>query len=268
MGNDQKDVAIKKYNAIAKANRMMFGAVALASVVAGAAVVGMSFLIRDINFNAKVISKQDETLNNIKKSTESIEGSDGLKVKIKGLQTDQNLLASRASDEDNALRVILDALPSDANATAVAASLSEKILKIDNLTVESMTVEPVVETADGSTASTGTSTTSSSTTTNPNDPQSAEALSAKLKTIKFSFNVTSSSAEVLNEVLLRMERSIRTFRVESFKFEKGKESISLNISGVAYYLPIDSLSLTSTTVKSEETKKSTTSSSSTQGGTQ
>ena len=40
MGNDQKDVAIKKYNAIAKANRMMFGAVALASVVAGAAVVG------------------------------------------------------------------------------------------------------------------------------------------------------------------------------------------------------------------------------------
>ena len=267
MSNDQKDVAIKKYNAIAKANRMMFGAVALASVVAGAAVVGMSFLIRDINFNAKVISKQDETLNNIKKSTESIEGSNGLKVKIKGLQTDQNLLASRASDEDNALRVILDALPSDANATAVAASLSEKILKIDNLTVESMTVEPVVETADSSTTSTSASTTSSSTTSS-SDPQGAEALSAKLKTVKFSFNVTSSSAEVLNEVLLRMERSIRTFKVESFKFERGKESISLNISGVAYYLPIDSLSLTSTTVKSEETKKSTTSSSSTQGGTQ
>lgn len=258
MGNDQKDVAIKKYNAIAKANRMMFGAVALASVVAGAAVVGMSFLIQDINFNAKVISKQDETLNNIKKSAESVEGSDGLKVKIKGLQTDQNLLASRASDEDNALRVILDALPSDANATAVAASLSEKILKIDNLTVESMTVEPVVETADSSTTS--------SSTTSSSDPQGAEALSAKLKTVKFSFNVTSSSAEVLNEVLLRMERSIRTFKVESFKFERGKESISLNISGVAYYLPIDSLSLTSTTVKSEETKKSATSSSSTQGG--
>ena len=260
MGNDQKDVAIKKYNAIAKANQMMFGAVALASVVAGAAVVGMSFLIQDINFNAKVISKQDETLNNIKKSAESVEGSDGLKVKIKGLQTDQNLLASRASDEDNALRVILDALPSDANATAVAASLSEKILKIDNLTVESMTVEPVVETADSSTTS--------SSTTSSSDPQGAEALSAKLKTVKFSFNVTSSSAEVLNEVLLRMERSIRTFKVESFKFERGKESISLNISGVAYYLPIDSLSLTSTTVKSDETKKSTTSSSSTQGGTQ
>ena len=260
MGNDQKDVAIKKYNAIAKANRMMFGAVALASVVAGAAVVGMSFLIQDINFNAKVISKQDETLNNIKKSAESVEGSDGLKAKIKVLQTDQNLLASRASDEDNALRVILDALPSDANATAVAASLSEKILKIDNLTVESMTVEPVVETADSSTTS--------SSTTSSSDPQGAEALSAKLKTVKFSFNVTSSSAEVLNEVLLRMERSIRTFKVESFKFERGKESISLNISGVAYYLPIDSLSLTSTTVKSEETKKSTTSSSSTQGGTQ
>ena len=267
MGNDQKDVAIKKYNAIAKANRMMFGAVALASVVAGAAVVGMSFLIQDINFNAKVISKQDETLNNIKKSVESVEGSDGLKAKIKVLQTDQNLLASRASDEDNALRVILDALPSDANATAVAASLSEKILKIDNLTVESMTVEPVVETADSSTTSTSTSTTSSSTTSS-SDPQGAEALSAKLKTVKFSFNVTSSSAEVLNEVLLRMERSIRTFKVESFKFERGKESISLNISGVAYYLPIDSLSLTSTTVKSDETKKSTTSSSSTQGGTQ
>ena len=260
MGNDQKDVAIKKYNAIAKANRMMFGAVALASVVAGAAVVGMSFLIQDINFNAKVISKQDETLNNIKKSAESVEGSDGLKAKIKVLQTDQNLLASRASDEDNALRVILDALPSDANATAVAASLSEKILKIDNLTVESMTVEPVVETADSSTTS--------SSTTSSSDPQGAEALSAKLKTVKFSFNVTSSSAEVLNEVLLRMERSIRTFKVESFKFERGKESISLNISGVAYYLPIDSLSLTSTTVKSDETKKSTTSSSSTQGGTQ
>ena len=190
-----------------------------------------------------------------------------MKVKIKGLQTDQNLLASRASDEDNALRVILDALPSDANATAVAASLSEKILKIDNLTVESMTVEPVVETADSSTTSASTSTTSSSTTSS-SDPQGAEALSAKLKTVKFSFNVTSSSAEVLNEVLLRMERSIRTFKVESFKFERGKESISLNISGVAYYLPIDSLSLTSTTVKSEETKKSTTSSSSTQGGTQ
>lgn len=266
MGNDQKDVAIKKYNAIAKANQMMFGAVALASVVAGAAVVGMSFLIQDINFNAKVISKQDETLNNIKKSVESVEGSDGLKVKIKGLQTDQNLLASRASDEDNALRVILDALPSDANATAVAASLSEKILKIDNLTVESMAVEPVVETADAS--ATASASTTSSSTTSSSDSQGAEALSEKLKTVKFSFNVTSSSAEVLNEVLLRMERSIRTFKVESFKFEKGKESISLNISGVAYYLPIDSLSLISTTVKSEETKKSTTSSSSTQGGTQ
>ena len=138
MGADQKDVAARKYNAITKANKIMFGAVALASVVAGATVVGMSFLVQDINFNSKVISKQDETLGNIKKSVDSIEGQNGLKTKIKGLQTDQNLLSSRASDEDNALRVILDALPSDANATAVAASLSDKILKVDNLTLESM----------------------------------------------------------------------------------------------------------------------------------
>ena len=266
MGADQKDVAARKYNAIAKANKIMFGAVALASVVAGATVVGMSFLVQDINFNSKVISKQDETLGNIKKSVDSIEGQNGLKTKIKGLQTDQNLLSSRASDEDNALRVILDALPSDANATAVAASLSDKILKVDNLTLESMNVEPVVESSSNAPSSEAAASSSTSVANGSVQSNNQQALSPKLKTVKFSFNVSSKGVEAIGEVLLRMERSIRTFKIESFKVENGKESISLNVSGVAYYLPTHNLLLESTTIKSDETKKANTSSSSTKGG--
>lgn len=270
-----KEVAIQKYNAIAKANKTMFIFVAIASVVVSASIVVSIFLAQKIAFKGKVISKQNQTLTAIDNSMKNIEE---LKNKVKALQSNEALRTSKANDEDNTLRVILDALPAEGNAEAIGSSLTNHILNVPGITIESLSVDPIAaESPTSSTASTSTSpVTSPDGTTNPN------AISPKVRTANFSFTVVAGSEKtegekktdesrnarkILTELLEKIERSIRTLNITDFKLEMtSPEKMTLSVSGQAYYLPKYTLQLTQETITSQENAQKGASSSTSTGG--
>lgn len=268
--NDNKEVAIKKYTAIAKANRSMFITVSIASVIVSASIVLSVFLMQKILFKTKVIGVQSKTLKDIEDSSKNIEN---LKNKVKGLQSNETLLSSRSNAEDNALRVVLDALPAEGNSEAIGSSLSAKILNVSGLTIESLRVEPINDSQSVNMANTSTADATPSSITTSQGAQSS--ISPKVKTANFSFSVMAngegaSAGEyssgrtpyvILMELLQNMEKSIRTFKISDFKIEMNKGgSMNLVVNGQAYYLPEYSLQLTKQTIQSSQNNKSNTSS--------
>jgi hypothetical protein len=118
----EKQVALTKYNAISRANKIMFASVAGASVVAGAAIVGVAFLFQDFSFNAKRISAQDKSIANIEQSKKNVEE---LKSKLQTLRSNTSLLDA-AIENETALQVVLDSLPSEANSNIALRKKLEK----------------------------------------------------------------------------------------------------------------------------------------------
>ena len=157
---DKNDAAILKRDAIRKANKVMFGAVAGASAVLGIAIVGCIFLYQNIMFQGKVIGEQSKSLQNMDQNIKNI---DVLKKKLVALQTNDDLRNTpKINDEDNNLRAILDALPADENVAALGASLTQKIFDVPGVSVESITPNPVsidVNLSDKNTSDTNTSAT-------------------------------------------------------------------------------------------------------------
>ncbi|MDO4872221.1 MAG: hypothetical protein Q4A27_02200 [bacterium] len=263
MGNG-KEVAIKKYNAILKANRTMFISVAIASMVVGASIVGLIFLTQKIVFKTKVISKQSETLKSIEESANNIEA---LKTKVKELQSNEALISSRENDEDNALQTILDALPSNANAEALGASLSQKILNVSGITIDSLTTSEEDSSSSNSSSNSSSSNSGGSVVV---EGGSGTGQTINAKSISFSFSVTATSEEsgrsanqILMEILTKMEKSIRTLKVTNFSFEMNTANqISMTVSGQAFYLPEKPVSLTEESITSDNSQNKTSNSTS------
>lgn len=240
MAKDEKDAAIRKRQQIAKTNRTMFISVAAAAALVGVAAVLLTFLIQEMMFNAKVIGVQDQSIKSLKTS---ITNSQELENRMKDLQTDENLLSARAKDEDNALRVVLDALPaSDNNSAALGASLSDKLLNVPGVTIESINMEAV---EGGGVAEP----TESSDETTGNTPLP----------IDFSFTVSSTDPNNILTVVKNLERSIRTIKVVNFKVEQSQDLLTLTVSAQAFYLPEANITLRDKTVKSKEDDSSKTS---------
>lgn len=260
---DKNDAAILKRDAIRKANKVMFGAVAGASAVLGIAIVGCIFLYQNIMFQGKVIGEQSKSLQNMDQNIKNI---DVLKKKLVALQTNDDLRNTpKINDEDNNLRAILDALPADENVAALGASLTQKIFDVPGVSVESITPNPVavdVNLSDKNTSETNTSATATTTTTaQPTDEKDSKNKTG-LKAIEVVASLTAkdvasseSGLSKLVEVLKKMERSIRSFRITNFKFEKSKGTYTLNLTLQAFYMPEYQMALDSKTVKADENAK-------------
>lgn len=248
MNNDKKDTAIRKRQLIAKANRTVFITVAIASAIVGIATVLGTFLVREMMFNAKVIGEQDKSIATLKSNITNVKD---LESKMETLQTNSALLSSRASTEDNALRVILDALPASENTAALGASLSNKLLNVPGVEIDSISVN---------TASAD-STTSADTTTDSATSSSSQSNTASPQPIEFSFSVTSSSPSNILTVIQNLEKSIRTVNIKTFRIEQNKENMTLTVTADAYYLTQADINLRTQTIKSTEgsTSSSTTS---------
>jgi hypothetical protein len=136
-----KLVAIRKRTQIASANRMMFLWVAGVSVVFGVSLVAVIFLAQIIVFNERVLFEKSKTVSTLDSNYKNVTEKDGLEDKVRVLDTNQALIDSKAKPDDQAIQVILDALPSDANSLALGASLQNKLLfGINGLTIDSLQV--------------------------------------------------------------------------------------------------------------------------------
>jgi len=228
-----KNVALRKRTQIAKANRMMFAWVAGVSAIFGVALVAAIFLTQMLLYNEKVLQEKARTISTLDSNNKNISS---LESQIRVLDTNQALLSAKAKPEDQAIQVILDALPSDANSLALGASLQNKLLAgIPNLSLDSLQVDPVVgiESLNGD-----------ATTVN------AAALdeSAVQNSISFRFSVTGDEVS-LKQALQNLEKSIRTINVTSFKIESQGTKRVLSVEALAYYEPSRIVQLKDVTVK-------------------
>lgn len=207
-----------KRQAIANSNRTMFIWVAVMSGVVGVCAVVAIFLGQQIMFRAKVLGELTNTASTLSQNNKV---ADELAQNILVLETDEGLNSSKASSDEKALQVILDALPADRNALALGASLQQNILSgIDGLTVDRIAVD---------------STDSSSLEGTPLLTQN---------TISIQLQVSATNANALKEMLVKMERSIRTIDIDSITVETVDTGYQMNMQAHAYFEPAKQVQLT------------------------
>ena len=227
-----KETALRKRQQIARANRMMFMWVAGVSVVVGVAIVIALFLVQKALFNEKVLAEKTTTASSLEKNNEVI---DELKDEIRVLNTNEALRSMTESGEAQPVQVILDALPSDANSSALGSSLQEKFLNDPALTIESLNVDPIA----GIEALGDTNVQDLSATTDGGENQ-----------INFRFSVSTGveNASALKSLLQRLERSIRAINITMLDIETQGNRLILSVEGHAFYEPARTVELKNKTV--------------------
>ena len=202
-------VGMKKRQVIASSNRTMFVWIALASAIVGVCLVVGYFMVQQIMFRGRVAGRAEETATILRKNNTSAKS---LIENVRVLGTDTALNSIKARPDDRALQVVLDALPADLNTLALGSSLQQKIIgetpgvKIESLTLEGASTE--------------------ATTTETTDA---------LGTIPFMLTVSSADANALKDMLLRLERSIRTVDIDTMSLEKTDNKYTLTMTAHAYY---------------------------------
>jgi len=231
------DTAIRKRQQIANANRMMFVWVAGVSAVVGIAVVASIFLLQKAWFNEKVLAEKSKTASVLVQNNKVI---NDLKDQVRVLNTNEALKSAMAPGESQPVQVVLDALPAEANSSALGSSLQEKFLKEDGLTIESLNVDPVagVESQTDSNIQDASSTSTGSTGANGTDSQ-----------INFRFSVSTTDANKLKNLLQKLERSIRAIDLQTLTIETQDTRLVLSASGRAFYEPAKTVELKDKTVK-------------------
>lgn len=205
---ENNNVAVRKRQQIESTNRVMFTWVAVAAAVIGIALVVSFSLFQRLLFNQKVINEKNQTVANLQHNNKIVEE---LRQNARVLNTNSALLETPRPDGAEPISVVLDALPAQANSSALGASLQKKLLT--NVAIDSLTVNPVGAEEGGEDSSSGT------------------------QEIGFTFTVSSNNANDIKAVLRNLELSIRTITVQSLSIEQRSRTISLSVKGVAYYAP-------------------------------
>jgi len=226
----QDTVALRKRTQIAQASKTMFIWIAIASALVGTAVVVSIFLFQKLAYNEKVLSAKQETVSNLNHNLSVV---DKLKTDVQALDANSALASVKANPTDQALQVVLDALPSDANSPALGASLQNRLLaNIEgNFSLESLQVTPVE----------GVEVLSAGTTLDASEATVAN------NQISFNFSVRGDQS-ALRQVLQNLERSIRTLVVTHVTIETQAESVTLTVEGHGFYQPAKSIELKEVTV--------------------
>ncbi|HEY5695657.1 MAG TPA: hypothetical protein VIQ80_02375 [Candidatus Saccharimonadales bacterium] len=228
-----QDVALRKRQQIAKANRMMFMWVAAVSALVGIAIVGSIFLLQKAWFNEKVLGEKAKTASTLVNNNNVISK---LKDEVRVLNTNDALKSAMASGESEPVQVVLDALPSEANSSALGSSLQLKFLNDPGLTIESLNVDPVVGVE-------------SQTNSNVQDASGSNAAGQNQITFHFSVSADVNNASVLKTLLQKLERSIRAIDITTLTIETQGNKLVLTVNGHAFYQPAKTVQLKDKMVK-------------------
>lgn len=213
----------KKRQLIAQSNKVMFFWVAGMSAIVGICLVLSYFLWQQLEYRTKVVNKKNETVAVLRSNNNAVEE---LKNNVRVLQTNSELNSARIDEDENALQVILDALPADSNATALGASLQQKLFAdVAGLTVESLSVGAT----DAATETTDTS--------------GDETTDTSAGTIGFTVVLSSSDSNVLKDALTRLEKSIRVIDIDSLVIARSESGYTMTVEAHAYYEPAKTVEL-------------------------
>lgn len=225
---DKPTAGLRKRQQIGRANRMMLLWIVGVSMIVGVSVVLMVFLVQKIWFGEKVINEKDRTVSVLDKNLKTV---DGLKDNIRLLNTNENLKATRLDDSASPVQSVLDALPADANPTALASSLQTKLLTgVPGATLETLSVDSIV--ADSATTKTS----------------GADGAASQIS-FTFSVSANANNSTALQQVLENLEKSIRPINVGSLGIEAQGNHIIMTVKGVSYYEPAKTVQTTNKVVK-------------------
>lgn len=212
-----KAVIVSKRAQVNESNRKMFLWVAGSSAILGFTIVISIFLFQMLMFNEKVLAEKNKTISIL---VDNLKNVKELESNIRIIDTNQALIDSKAKPDDQAVQVILDALPSSVNELALGASLQDKLL--NDFSIESLKVD----------------------TANSNSSVVVSEKSIGSEQITFSFSVKGSEDD-LRKALTNLERSIRTIDVTMLVVENGKMSAQAR----AFVEPAREVKLKDKTVK-------------------
>lgn len=229
------EVALRKRQQIAGANKAMFLWVAGASVVVGAALVVSLFLINKLTFTERVLQKKQTTASTLDANLSEI---DKLKDQVRVLNTNSSLKSVMNPDETDPVQVVLDALPATANSAALGASLQQKLLVQDGIVIDSVAVNPPA----GELAATDTGDATAT------DAQIGSATTQNFITFTFTVHTDGNNPEAISNLLKKLEKSVRTIDLDNIALTY-QDNIQLTVSGKAYYQPAKTTKLGSETVK-------------------
>lgn len=222
----KKDQSAGKRQQIYKSGRTMFAWVAGASVIAGFAVVVAGFLIQRIVFESKAVVEKQNTVNTLQANNKAV---DKLRDEIRVLNTNAALSSVKLNDNEEPLRVILDALPADNNALALGASVQSLVARTSDVKLESFQVGEDVATSDD-TAKLGSSV-------------------KGVQQIPFTMSISAANPDALRDVLKNLEKSIRVIDIDAMTIEQGDSRVVMTVNGHGYYLPAKTIQLTKKEVK-------------------
>lgn len=203
---EQEPVVTTKKSQIDSSNRTMFLWVIGVSIVLGIAIVLVVFLAQMLLFNERVLSKKSGVVKDLEASLQAVPE---LEANVKKLDANQALIDSKTESSDRAIQVVMDALPALDNSLALGASLQNKLLDgIPGLTVTSLQVDEAIEKTDNNAGG----------------------------SLSFTFTVEGDD-QILQQVLVRLESSLRTINVEHVGISSSGNKRSMTIKGQAYYEP-------------------------------
>jgi len=221
------DTALRKRTQILKANRNMFLWIAGASALVGFALVASIFLVQKLVFNERVLIEKNNTISVLQANNAVMPE---LETQVRVLDTNAALIKSKAKDNDQAIQVILDALPSEANSPALGASLQDVLLaSIPGLVIDSLQVDPVegVESLAAPGVDTGGAVLGTTGTENQ---------------ITFRF-IVSGNQDALKAALVNLERSIRTIDITKLQIESQQTTQVMTVQGRAFFEPAREVTL-------------------------
>ena len=230
---EPETIVVRKRQQIASANRAMFIWVALASVVVGSAAVGAIFLAQKAWFNERVLAEKTKTVSTLDKNIKTI---DKLKEQVRVMNTNQALHDAMAPGETQPIQVVLDALPADANSSALGASLQTKLLNDPALTIDTLRVDPVAGVE-------------ANTEQGVEDASAGDAATDSTIHFIFTVSVPTDKVSALKDLLGRLERSVRAIDVTKLTVEGQGNRVSMTVEGNAYYEPAKTVELKEKVVK-------------------
>ena len=195
-------------------------------MIAGFAVVVAGFLIQRIVFESKVVVEKQNTVNTLQANNKAV---DKLRDEIRVLNTNAALSSVKLNDNEEPLRVILDALPADNNALALGASVQSLVARTSDVKLESFQVGEDVATSDD-TAKLGSSV-------------------KGVQQIPFTMSISAANPDALRDVLKNLEKSIRVIDIDAMTIEQGDSRVVMTVNGHGYYLPAKTIQLTKKEVK-------------------
>lgn len=178
---------------------------------------GNSILGAAAGIQRENLAKKSETSSSLEKSKKAVKP---LRENIAVLNTNDQLLSSRAKDSDQALQAAIDALPDSPNTAALGASLQNVLIPGQGIELETLKVDPIDEDGGG-------------------DPL----------TFTFSVSTSRSSIAELRNLQQRLERSIRAINVTSVLIEMSSSKATMTVNGEAYYEPARQVELGTEMVK-------------------